>query len=145
VLGLTLAVTGTRVLTSLDGISIPLLGNVGIDSSALIFTVAISILSGLIFGLMPALQAPSEAVHGVLKDSPRGASDGKRTTWIRGALVVSEIAFACVLLVGAGLLIRSFLRVLDVSLGFQPERAAALRIDPSSQYSTQVPAQRLLR
>jgi predicted permease len=137
VLGLILAVTGTRVLTSLDGISIPLLGNVGIDTSALIFTVSISILSGLIFGLMPALQAPSESVHGVLKDSPRGASDGKRTTWIRGALVVSEIAFACVLLVGAGLLIRSFLRVHDVSLGFQPERAAALRIDPSSQYSTQ--------
>ncbi|HEV8146399.1 MAG TPA: ABC transporter permease [Bryobacteraceae bacterium] len=137
VLGLVLAVAGTRVLTTLDGISIPLLGNVGIDTSALVFTVAISILSGLIFGLMPALQAPSESVHGVLKDSPRGASDGKRTTWIRGALVVSEIAFACVLLVGAGLLIRSFLRVLDVSLGFQPERAAALRIDPSSQYSTQ--------
>lgn len=137
VLGLTLAIVGTRVLTSLDGISIPLLGNVGIDSSALIFTVAISILSGLIFGLMPALQAPSESVHGVLKDSPRGASDGKRTTWIRGALVVSEIAFACVLLVGAGLLMRSFLRVLDVSLGFRPDHAAALRIDPSSQQNTQ--------
>ena len=50
-----------------------------------------------------------------------------------GALVVSEIALACVLLVGAGLLIRSFLRVLDVDLGFRPERAAALRIDPNSR------------
>src|SRR5581483_9891317 len=52
--------------------------------------------------------------------------------WIRGALVVSEIAFACVLLVGAGLLIRSFLRVLDVNLGFQPEQAAAIRVDPDT-------------
>lgn len=57
---------------------------------------------------------------------------------MRGALVVSEIAFACMLLVGAGLLMRSFLRVLDVHLGFQPERAAALRINPGSHYSTQV-------
>ena len=51
---------------------------------------------------------------------------------MRGALVVAEIAFACVLLVGAGLLIRSFLRVLDVDLGFRPERAAAMRVDPGS-------------
>ena len=56
---------------------------------------------------------------------------------MRGVLVVSEIAFACVLLVGAGLLMRSFMRVLDVDLGFRPESAAALRIDPSSQYSKQ--------
>jgi predicted permease len=77
------------------------------------------------------------AVHDALKDSNRGSTEGKRNSWIRGALVVSEIAFACVLLVGAGLLIRSFLRVLDVNLGFRPERAAALRIDPSRQYSTQ--------
>jgi predicted permease len=136
-LGLILAVTGTRALAHLDGVSIPLLGNVRIDASALGFTLLIAVLTGLIFGLMPALQVPSVSVHDALKDTLRGGSEGKRHTWIRGALVVSEIAFACVLLVGAGLLIRSFLRVLDVNLGFQPERAAALRIDPSSQYSTQ--------
>ena len=75
--------------------------------------------------------------HDALKDTSRGSTEGKRHAWIRGTLVVSEIAFACVLLVGAGLLIRSFLRVLDVNLGFQPERAAAVRVDPSQQYSTQ--------
>ena len=85
---------------------------------------------------MPALQVPASAVHDSLKDANRGSSEGKSHNWIRAALVVSEIAFACVLLVGAGLLIRSFLRVLDVDLGFRPERAAALRIDPGSQYST---------
>ena len=137
VLGLILAVTGTRVLTHLEAVSIPLLGSVGIDGSALGFTLLIAVLTGLLFGLMPALQVPSVTVHDVLKDSARGASEGKRHAWVRGALVVSEVAFACVLLVGAGLLIRSFLRVLDVSLGFRPERAAALRIDPSRQYPTQ--------
>ncbi len=136
-LGLFLAVVGTRALAHLDGVSIPLLDSVRVDSGALGFTVLIALLAGLIFGLMPALQVPSVAVHDALKDSNRGSSDGKRHAWIRSALVVSEITFACVLLVGAGLLIRSFLRVLDVNLGFQPERAAALRIDPSRQYSTQ--------
>src|SRR5262249_33929502 len=69
----------------------------------------------------------------------RGSSDGKRRTWIRGALVVSEMALACVLLVSAGLLIRSFLRLLDVDLGFQPARAAAWRVETGRRNST--PAQ----
>jgi predicted permease len=66
-----------------------------------------------------------------MQDASRGSSGGKGHAWVRDGLVVSELAFACILLVGAGLLIRSFLRVLDVNLGFQPERATALRIDPS--------------
>jgi hypothetical protein len=71
-----------------------------------------------------------------MQDASRGSSGGKRHAWVRDGLVVSELAFACILLVGAGLLIRSFLRVLDVNLGFQPERAAALRIDPSFRISS---------
>jgi predicted permease len=137
VLGLILAVIGTRVLAHMDAMSIPLLGSVRVDAGALGLTLLIAVLTGLFFGLMPALQVPTVAVNDALKDSARRSSEGKRHNWIRSMLVVSEIAFACVLLVGAGLLIRSFLRVLDVDLGFQPERAAALRIDPSSKYSTQ--------
>jgi hypothetical protein len=72
-----------------------------------------------------------------LKDTSRASTESKRRSWTRDSLVVSEIAFACVLLVGAGLLMRSFLRVLDVNLGFHPERAAALRVDPSGQNLTQ--------
>lgn len=137
VLGLILAITGTRVLAHLDAISIPLLGTVRIDSGALGFTVLMAVLTGLVFGMVPAFHVPALAVHDALKDSGRSASEGRRHSWIRGTLVISEIAFACVLLVGAGLLIRSFLRVIDVNLGFQPERAAALRVDPSSQYKNQ--------
>jgi predicted permease len=65
-----------------------------------------------------------------LKDASRGSTEGRRRSWVRQALVVSEVAFACVLLVGAGLLIRSLLRVLDVDLGFEPSHTATLRVDP---------------
>jgi len=137
VLALILAVGGTRALAHLDAFAIPLLHDVRTDAAALGFTLLMAVLTGLIFGLMPALQLPAAALHDALKDTSRSSTAGKSRTWIRSALVVSEIAFACVLLVGAGLLIRSFVRVLDVNLGFQPERAAAMRVDPSSQYATQ--------
>jgi len=132
-----LAVGGTRVLSHLDAISIPLLASVQVDLGALSFTLFIAVVTGMMFGLVPALQVPSIGVSDSLKYSNRGSTSGKRHAWIRGSLVVTEVAFACVLLVGAGLLIRSFLRVLDVDLGFQPERAGMMRIDPSSAYSTQ--------
>jgi predicted permease len=136
-IGVALAVAGTRVLARLDAISIPLLQSVRLDTNALAFTLVMAVLAGLIFGAAPAVQVPSTGVHEALKDSSRGSTDGKRGAWIRSALVVSEIAFACVLLVGAGLLIRSFLQVLDVNLGFQPERTAALRVDPDRRPLTQ--------
>jgi predicted permease len=75
-------------------------------------------------------------VHENLKDASRGSSEGGRGSWIRNALVVAEVALACVLLVGAGLLMRSFLRLLDVDPGFRPEHAAAWRIEMSPRYKT---------
>jgi predicted permease len=119
VVGLLLAIGGTRALAHLDAVSVPL---------------ALAILTGIVFGLAPALQASDAALHDALKDASRG-STGRRT-WVRNALVVSEIALACVLLVGAGLLIRSFIRVLDVDLGFRPAHAVTIRVDPDSSYST---------
>ena len=77
---------------------------------------------------MPALQQSRGDLNESLKDSSRGSSEGKG--WIRSLLVVSEVAMACVLLVGAGLLIRSFMRVMEVDMGFQPEHAATMRVDP---------------
>jgi predicted permease len=137
VVGVMLAIVGTRVLAHLDSISIPLLASVQIDLGVLGFTLLVAVITGLTFGLVPAFQVPSIGVSESLKDSNRGYTGSKRHTWFRSLLVVTEIAFACVLLVGAGLLIRSFLRVLDLNFGFQPERAATMRIDPSSAYTTQ--------
>ncbi len=137
ILGVIVAVIGTRVLTRLDAITIPLLANVQIDLGVLGFTLLIAVVTGLTFGLAPALQVPAIGVNESLKESNRGASASKKHTWIRSSLVVTEIAFASLLLIGAGLLIRSFLRVLDVDLGFQPEQVATIRIDPGSAYSTQ--------
>ncbi len=137
VLGVLLTVAGTRAVAHMDAFSIPLLASVRTDTTALAFTLGMAVLTGLIFGLAPAVQIPMAALHDALKDTSRGSTGGKRRSWIRSALVVSEIAFACVLLVGAGLLIRSFLRVLDVNLGFHPEMAAAMRVDPGPQYDTQ--------
>jgi predicted permease len=136
VLGVVLALVGTRALAHLDAINIPLLENVRTDGQALAFTLLMAIATGVLFGLAPALQIPA-ALHDVLKDTNRGSTEGKRRGMVRGALVVSEIAFACVLLVGAGLLIRSFVKVLDVNLGFNPERVASLRVDPERNFKSQ--------
>ena len=136
-LGLLLAIGGTYLLAHLDAISVPLLERVRVDAGVLGFTLGIAVLTGIVFGLTPALQVSALRPHNALKESSRGSTEGRSHAWIRSSLVVCEIAFACVLLVGAGLLIRSFVRVLDVDLGFHPESAIALRIDPGSQYNTQ--------
>jgi predicted permease len=136
-LGLILALGGTRAVAHLNAFNIPLLADVRIDAAALGFTLLMAVLTGIVLGMAPAIQVSTISLNAALAAGQRGSSESKGHAWIRGALVVSEIAFACVLLVGAGLLIRSFVRVLDVHLGFRPASAAALRIDPSSQYSTQ--------
>jgi predicted permease len=136
VLGLVLAVAGTRELAHLRAFKLPLLESVRIDGSALLFTFLAAAASGVLFGLLPAVRVAMLSLHEGLQDANRGSSGGRRHAWVRDGLVVAELAFACILLVGAGLLIRSFLRVLDVNLGFQPERAAALRIDPSFRISS---------
>jgi putative ABC transport system permease protein len=136
VLGVVLAVAGTRELAHLHAFNLPLLESVRTDGSALLFTLLAAVASGVLFGLLPALRVTALSLREGLQDGGRGSGGGKQHAWVRDGLVVSELAFACILLVGAGLLIRSFLRVLDVNPGFQPERAAALRIDPSFRISS---------
>jgi predicted permease len=138
-LGILLAVAGTRGLAHLNAFNLPLLASVRVDGSTLAFTLLAAVASGVLFGLAPALQVPLNKLREGLQDAGRDSSGSSRHEWFRNGLVVSEFALACVLLVGAALLIQSFLRVLEVSLGFQPERAAALRIDPSFTVSS--PAQ----
>jgi predicted permease len=137
VLGVAFAFLGARVLTQLSAMKIPLLADVRVDATSLGFALGIAVATGLLFGLAPAWSASELTLHDALKDSSRGSSQGRGHAWMRSALVVAEISLACVLVAGAGLLIRSFLYVLDVNLGFAPEHATALRIDPNDSYKTQ--------
>ena len=134
-LGAVLALAGTQTLSRLTTFNIPLLSDVHLNMGALLFTLLLAVLTGVVFGLAPALQAPKASERRAQRQH-RGSTNSRKHAWIRGALVVSEIVFACVLMVGTGLLLRSFLRVLDVNLGFQPAHAAAMRIDPSARFST---------
>jgi predicted permease len=141
VLGLALAAAGTRLLAGLESVSVPLLRDVRTDAAALVFTVAITLITGIVFGLAPALQASGTGLASALKDASRGSTAGRDRAFVRNALVVSEMAFACILLVGAGLLIRSLVSVLEVRMGFEPAHTATIRVDPDSRVTT--PAQRV--
>ena len=86
VLGLVLAVVGTRAIAHMDAVSLPLLGNVGVDASALGFTALLAVAAGIAFGMAPALQISEARVHEALKASGRSATDGRRGQWLRGSL-----------------------------------------------------------
>jgi predicted permease len=128
-LGVPLAFALTAWLTSSATLSVPLLHYVRVDTTALIATAAIAVLTGLLFALVPALKVSARAPQAALQEQTRGSVDSARHAWLRRSLVVAEIALAAVLLVGAGLLARSFLQLLDVDLGFEPARAMAARME----------------
>lgn len=135
-LGIATAYGLTRSVAATQAVTIPLLQSVRIDGAALAFAVAIVVGTGLLFGLVPALQVSQCKEYDALRDSARGMSEGKGRGWLRGALVVSEVALACMLLVGAGLLLRSFVALLDADLGFQPEQRVAWRVETTRQFET---------
>src|SRR5215510_3475965 len=134
--GLPLAYVATRALASTRAVTIPLLQTVGIDGSVLIFTIAAALATGVLFGIAPALQISRWDVQETLKEASRGTSEGRRAAWVRNTLVVSEVAVACILLVGAALLVRSFLRLLEVDPGFRPEHTSSWRIELGGKYET---------
>jgi predicted permease len=129
ILGLGLAFILVSWLAHQGAIALPLLGTLRVDGAALAWTLLIAVSAAMLFGLVPGLRIAGGNLHEALKDSGLGSGQSRRHERIRSVLVVSEVALACVLLVGAGLLLRSFLRVLDVDLGFQPERAAAVKVE----------------
>jgi predicted permease len=128
-LGLGLAFAVTIYLAHQGSIALPLLSSVRVDAAALAWTVLIAAATAVLFGLAPGLKISDGNLQDALKDSGPGTSAGRNHERMRAVLVISEVALACVLLVGAGLLLRSFLKVLDVDLGFQPSRAAVIKID----------------
>lgn len=130
-LGLGLAAAITGLLAHEVSIALPLLGSVRVDAAALAWTLLLASTVAIVFGVVPGLKISAGNLHESLKDAGPGMSEGRRHERVRAALVVCEVTLACVLLAGAGLLLRSFLRVLDVNLGFQPARAAAIKLDYS--------------
>jgi predicted permease len=129
VLGLALAAAVIAWLRTQGAIALPLLSQLRIDREALGWTLMVALVSAVLFGLVPGLRMAAGNLHEALKDSGSGSGQSRKHERLRAVLVVSEVALACMLLVGAGLLLRSFLKVLDVNLGFQPERAAAVTVD----------------
>jgi len=129
IVGLALALGVIRWLAHQGSLALPLLSALRIDGHALLWTVSIAIFTALIFGLLPGLRTAGGNLQVVLKDSGAGAGLGRHHERVRSVLVVTEIALACVLLVTAGLLLRSFAKVLEVDLGFHPEQAASMNVE----------------
>jgi len=133
-LGLLPALWGTDALLAVSPSEIPRIQTVKVDMYALGFTSAVTLLAGLIFGILPAFQAARVNPHQSLKESGRTANSANKR--IFGALVVSEIALALIILVGAGLLLNSFLRLLRVEIGIQTSNLLTVEINlPSARYS----------
>ena len=142
VLGVPLAVVGTGALARLQAFSIPLLQTSTFDATAFGFTVLATCLAGLLCGMLPAWQLSRGATRQRLLDAGQYGTVGKHGVLIRQSLVVAEIGLACVLLVGAGLLIRSFTALLNVNPGFQPKNAVTWRADPTRQFNSPAEAAR---
>jgi predicted permease len=118
--GFLLAIWGTKALVALAPGYLPRVQTVSIDGPVVLFLLAVTVLTSLIFGLAPATHAAAGDLSGALKEGGRGGSDGVRRSRLRGFLVASEFALAFVLLIGAGLMIRSFLALQSVDPGFNP-------------------------
>ncbi|MEJ2240112.1 MAG: ADOP family duplicated permease, partial [Gemmatimonadales bacterium] len=124
----------TRVVANTTAVSIPMLSTISIDGAALLFTLVITIFAGLLIGIVPAFQYSKAREAEVINDSSRGSTEGRRSAAFREGLVVGEVALACVLLVSGGLLLRSFLSVLDVDLGFEPEGVVAWEVETTRDF-----------
>jgi len=134
-LGVFLAARGTEVLVAMNADSIPRSQEITVDSGVLLFTLLLALTTGVVFGLLPALQASKPDLAGTLKEGGRGQAGGVRGRRIRSALVLVEVALSVVLLVGAGLLLRSFWRLLNVDPGFEPQGVLTASIDlPRAKY-----------
>jgi predicted permease len=132
--GLLLAAWGVDLLLRLGDNKIPRAAEIGLDSRVLLFTLGVSVVTGVVFGLAPAFQTSNANLHDTLKEGGRSGRLGVRRG-VRNALVVAEMAFAVVLLVGAGLLIRSFIQLQRVDPGFEPRGVLAMQVSlPSGKY-----------
>jgi len=136
-LGVVLAFWITKWVAGTTAVSIPMLRTVSVDASALGFTLVATLLTGLIVGIVPALQLSEGREWATLNEASRGSSEGPRTGVVREVLVVGEVALAFLLLVGGGLLLRSFVGLLDVDLGFRPDGAVMWQLDAGRNFANE--------
>jgi putative ABC transport system permease protein len=135
--GLLLAWWGVQLLTVFSPGNLPRLREVGMDSVVVAFALALTLGMGFVFGLAPAYQAAKIRVNDMLQEHTRGATAGKWSRGFRGLLVIFEVAVSLVLLVGAGLLVNSFIRLLRVDTGYHPERVLTVALSfAHPKYST---------
>ena len=133
--GLLLAKWGMDLLLTLAPANLPRMSNVSLDGRVLAFTAGITLLTGVVFGLVPAWQLSKPNLSETMKDAGRGSTEGGRRQLIRSSLVVLEVASALVLLVGAGLVIKSFWRLQQVDPGFNPDNAVTASVQlPKAKY-----------
>lgn len=130
--GFLLAFWGIDLLKSFAPVDTPRAAEIGIDLKVLVFTVTISVLTAVVFGLIPAIQSSKSDLNESLKEGGRSATGSVRSRRIRNLLVVSEVVLSIVLLVGAGLLVRSFLRLQRVDPGFNTDNLVTMTINCSS-------------
>src|SRR3954463_2098410 len=134
--GLILAIWSLDFLVSLKPANLPRLAEIGVNRTVFLFTAAVSVFTGVLFGLAPAWQVSKTDLNEGLKESGRGGSDAPRRHRMRSLLVISEVALSLVLLIGAGLMIRSFSRLLAVDPGFKPDHVLTAFVSlPVAKYS----------
>lgn len=129
-LGTVLAYAAITAVTHLPNASLPLLDRVQLDGGSLLCIALAAIVVGVVCGLTPVFQASFSNLQKALKDGARGSSGGSWQTRARSGLVIAETALACMLLIAATLLMRSFSQILQVDLGFQPQHALSLTVEP---------------
>jgi len=138
--GLALATAGVRVLVSIGPASLPRLGNVGIDGTVLGFTALVSLGTGLVCGVVPAMQSANADLREALTDGGRGSRAGRRGRRLRSALVVTEVAMTVVLASAAGLLLRSIAALQRTDPGFDPAGVVSTSVQlPPSRYAQDRP------
>ena len=125
-LGLALAYLGVKLFVTVGPSEIPRIQEIGLDARVVGFSVLMAVVTGIAFGLAPAIQISKPDLHDSLKEGGRGSTSGRHR--LRNVLVVSEVAIALVLLAGAGLMIKSFQRLLQVNMGFRTEKTLTLRL-----------------
>ncbi|MGA2146020.1 MAG: ABC transporter permease [Bryobacteraceae bacterium] len=141
--GLALAVWGTKALVALSPAYIPRVEMAGIDSHTLLFLLAITMFTAVVFGLAPAMHASAGNLSGALKEGGRGDSDGMHRNRLRGVLVASEFALAFVLLIGAGLMVRSFFALTAVDPGFNPHNVLSMVVSVAGSNEAPPPAREI--